>query len=159
MHYAQPPEQFILGNGFAYRAQLVRKAYQQPLAKARRYRRKREHVPVNDIALYAVQVESPLRVAQCPARMPEPVQPVRRVGIVPVVQEKVVQQRAAHHAAPIHAYAQPLGQPKAHAGDVYRMGVTRRGAVLHEYMFELHFAGREYVAAMLEKYRAIAGAA
>ena len=51
-------------------------------------------MPGDDVALYICQLKIPLGIAQGKTGMPESMQIVRGVFIVPVIQEIVVQQRA-----------------------------------------------------------------
>ena len=59
------------------------------------------------VALCVIQLKVAVGIAQSRSGVPKPVQPVRGVGRVPIVEEIIVQQSAAHKSALVHFEVQP----------------------------------------------------
>lgn len=64
-------------------------------------------MPGDDVSLYICQLKIPLGIAQGKTGMPESMQIVRGVFIVPVIQEIIVQQRAAQQ----FPFSKPQNRP------------------------------------------------
>lgn len=62
-----------------------------------------DHVPFR-----VIQLKVAVGIAQGRSGVPKPVQPVRGVGRVPIVEEIIVQQSAAHKSALVHFEVQPM---------------------------------------------------
>ena len=93
------------------RTEFVREADDVAFPIPRRERGQRPHVPKDDVLLPAVQAERLFRVFERGSGVREPVQPFPAAFLMPVVQEKIVQQRAADQAPAVHGEIQPLAEP------------------------------------------------
>ena len=92
-------------------------------------------MPHDDVALARGEIEVLLGAGKREKRMPKPVQSMRRVRIVPIIEKVVVQQRTAQkrRAVDVHTgTGQDVGGRKTRPRDGQHMDVDRHVAVLDE---------------------------
>ena len=111
-----------------------------------------KHVAVDDVGLHRVQSEVPLRVLHGLAGMVETVELMVIVVLPPVVEEIVVEQRAPHHAPPIHVPAPFFRQADAAKG--HRHGMVKAGgtAMLGDRALLIHGRRMQNIPAVFPKH-------
>ena len=132
------------GTKFKSCADFVRQAYKGALLISGELYVQWEHVLNNNIHLNFIQHEIAPGIFKRRPRMADAVPLVLFPGNVPVVKIIVVQERAAHQAAGVHADVEFLRQPKAHIGDGETVLITRCAAVLPEIFLRLHTGRGEH---------------
>ena len=109
------------------------------------------------VALRVIQLKVAVGIAQGRSGVPKPVQPVRGVGRVPIVEEIIVQQSAAHKSALVHFEVQPMHKPQAHKRHAHGVLKHAHRPVLHVLFCNLHTRGFQNITAV-QKQRAQSGA-
>ena len=125
--------------GLGQRAQLVGQTYDGTLPGPGYTREvQRPHVGADNVPLNAVQPEMDRGVFERPVGVPEPVQRVIGVLVVPIVEVEVVQQRSAQQAPLIDPAGQPPGDAERQRRHAQTVGVGGGMAVLDKLPHGLH---------------------
>ena len=110
--------------GLRQRAQLVGQTHDGALPGAGNAREvERPHVGADDILLNAVQVKVCCGVSERPVGVPEAVQRVIGVLVVPVIEVKIVQQRAAQQTPLVDPARQPPGDTERQRRHAQTVGI------------------------------------
>ena len=84
----------------------------------------------DDILFHRGEGKIPVGVAQGGEGMAEAVEPVGRIGVMPVIEEIIVKQRAAHQFLPAEGKGEQIGGPAAEVGHRYAVEQAAGVAVL-----------------------------
>ena len=93
--------------------------------------RQRPHVTDDDLALHAAERKELVRIGQSPLGMMETMPAVAGVFVVPVIEKKIVQQRAADKPFVTDLEMQSAAQPIAQMSDCNGMRQAGSAAVLN----------------------------
>ena len=139
--------------GLAEGADLVRQAEEEALPEPGEDQVHGEHVGGDHVPLDGSQGKIPPRVAQGEARVAEAVEPVTGVGVVPVIEEVVVEQRPPHQRPGVHPQSQRPGQTHAHHRRKKAVEGHAHVPVLAEALGQQHPLGAQNVPAIAADHR------
>ena len=135
------------GKSFLDGANFIDKRNQQAFQIPGRDRGKREHMLADNIPFNGVEVKILRRIVIRGIRMAQPMEAVPVVGIVPVIQEKIVQQSPPDHCPVVNMHPQAAvqlqRQPVAVFGHHNHMAKTVCFPVLREFLHGLHQGERK----------------